>query len=270
MVKIITSQPTTLEKIESPTYQQEKRSYLGMSQIGHECSRYLWYHFRWAYQAEFPARMIRLFNRGHREEPEVIKELEKIGITCHSMQAEFVAGWGHIKGHCDGMCDGVIEAPKTTHLLEIKTMSDKYFKEMVKKGCKAAKPIYYGQCQVGMHGYSLKRALFIAVNKNDDSWYIERIRYNKDEAKELIAKGEGIILSDVPPIKVYKPTWYLCKFCDARFVCHYNSAFDVTCRTCKHVSIEKFGKWVCGDTGLELDEDAQKAACELYSPVSND
>ena len=92
------------------------RPQLGMSQLGNECSRYLWYQFRWGYIDKTSKRMIRLWDRGHREEPEIIKALNEIGIEVWGDQTEMVAGHGHIKGHCDGICIGVIEAPKTEHL----------------------------------------------------------------------------------------------------------------------------------------------------------
>ena len=269
MVKIINSEPSTLQSIESPETEQEHRTYLGMSMIGHHCSRYIWYSFRWAYQEKFSARMIRLFNRGHREEPEIIKALASVGVNTHSEQAEFITGWGHIKGHCDGMCEGVLEAPKTTHLAEFKTMADKYFKKVSQLGVRSANPQYYGQCQIGMLGFELTRALFVAVNKNDDSYYIERIKYQPGFAADLLDGGKGIILSPEPPPRIYKSTWYQCKFCSARFTCHFGEKLRVSCRTCTKLEVAKFGKMVCGKTGEELDRQQQQDACEAYDPINN-
>lgn len=268
MVKIFETEPTTLGALESPEYDQERRDYLGMSLIGHECNRYIWFTFRWAFTEKFSARMIRLFNRGHREEEVMVKELEKIGISCHSFQQEFSTADGHIRGHCDGMADGVIEAPKTRHLLEFKTMSERYFKEVCKVGVKQAKPIYYGQCQIGMLGYKLKRALFMAVNKNDDSYYIERIRFDREYAEGLRLKGLSLINTNEPPIKVYKPTWYLCKFCSARFICHHDVKYEVNCRTCIHSQPVKDAKWVCNYHMTELDRDDQINACKEHTQIT--
>ena len=133
MVKLGVFRKTTLSLLEEAEYQEEHRPYLGMSELGHPCNTYLWLRFRWAFTEKIPARMHRLFNRGHREEIEIIHDLERIGYTIISTQKEFVAGFGHIKGHCDGEVLGVIEAPKTVHILELKTMNDKYFKEILKK-----------------------------------------------------------------------------------------------------------------------------------------
>ena len=267
MVKIISSTKTTLHQLESPVHQQSKRDYLGMSVLGHECTRYLWFHFRWAFTEEFTDRQRRLFNRGHREEPAIIESLERIGIKVHSEQKEFIAGFGHIRGHCDGICENVPEAPKTPHLLEMKTMNDRNFKEMCKKGVKASKPVYFGQCQVGMRGYKLSRTLFVAVNKNDDAYYVERLREDKEIGDMLISRGTGVILSEVPAPKLYKPTWILSKWCGARDICHYDKPMDVNCRTCQYAEPAQEAKWNCTKHGIELGHEDQELGCENHSYV---
>src|SRR5688572_4793950 len=69
------------------TYYEPFRWHLGASIIGHECSRYLWFSFRWCARDEGEAtkrdanshanlgRKLRLFNRGHREEARFIEYL---------------------------------------------------------------------------------------------------------------------------------------------------------------------------------------------------
>lgn len=259
---------STKGMIDNPMHEQEHRPYLGASALGHSCERYLWYSFRWCFKSEHTSRLIRLFNRGHREEPVLIKELEKIGIKCYGDQAEFVAGYGHIRGHCDGMADNVPEAPKTTHLLEFKTMNDKSFKDLKKKGLKESKPVYWAQVQLYMHGLKLTRCLHINVNKNDDELYIERVKYNKDEALELLRKGQDILLSETPPRKKYSPTWYECKWCSAKDICHGTSPVQETCRTCTHANIVQDGKWECAlADNEELTVKRQRVGCTEYSQI---
>ena len=262
---------TTLHLIDSPVIHQEHRPYLGASQLGHTCDRYLWYSFRWCYESEISSRLQRLFNRGHREEPEIIKELEKIGIKCYGDQTEFVAGHGHIRGHCDGMADNVPEAPKTTHLLEFKTMNDKSFKDLKKKGLKMSKPVYWAQVQLYMHGLGLTRCLHINVNKNDDDLYIERIRYDEEDALSLLRKGMDILYSEFPPIKKLSPTWYECKWCNAKGICHGNQHIHETCRTCEHGDLVVDGNWECSYNGPEhattLTVERQRIGCTEYKQI---
>jgi len=64
------------------------RTHLGASLINRECSRYLWYVFRWVYNKEFDGRMQRLFQRGHREEEFMLKMLEGIGCNVSPVDYE--------------------------------------------------------------------------------------------------------------------------------------------------------------------------------------
>jgi len=62
------------------TYDGGHRSHLGASLIGRDCSRYLWYVFRWCHHEKTTGRQQRLFNRGHREEDRFVEWLEGIGF----------------------------------------------------------------------------------------------------------------------------------------------------------------------------------------------
>lgn len=61
-------------------YDGGHRWHLGGSLIGDECSRKLWYVFRWVKHEKTDGRKQRLFNRGHREEDRFIEWLEGIGF----------------------------------------------------------------------------------------------------------------------------------------------------------------------------------------------
>lgn len=266
MVQLQTSANSTLGAIESAEVVTEHRPYLSMSEIGHHCERYLWYSFRWCFQREeLTPRKARLFARGHREEPNLVKILESVGIRCYGFQDECVAVFGHSKGHCDGKCIGVIEAPKTEHLLEFKTMNDKSFKETVKDGVKISKPAYFGQSQAYMDKMNLTRTLFVATNKNDDSLYIERLYHDKKIAHALFRRAEEIVLSEIPPQKKYEPTWYECRWCDARYICHGNEKIMETCRSCISCDILPDGKWECSSHEIPLATGQQRIGCKIYT-----
>lgn len=65
-------------------YDDGHRKHLGASVIGDDCSRKLWYIFRWCYHKKFDGRMQRLFNRGHREEDRFVEWLEGIGCKVYT------------------------------------------------------------------------------------------------------------------------------------------------------------------------------------------
>lgn len=67
-------------------YNDGPRSHLGASQIGHACSRHLWYQFRWITHKIHDGRQYRLFQRGHFEEPRFTGYLEGIGCKVHTLE----------------------------------------------------------------------------------------------------------------------------------------------------------------------------------------
>ena len=229
------------------------RPHLGGSQIGNECARALWFQFRHADAPAFEGRTLRLFETGDREEGRLVANLRAVGVTVWDRdpdtgkQIRFTACDGHFALSLDGIGEGFKES-KQLHTLEFKTMNDKNFKALQKDGLEKSKPVYYAQCQIGMHLSDIDRCAFIAVNKNDDSIYMERVKRDHAIGMQLVAKAESIIFSDKPPAKLNSdPSFYLCRFCDYRHVCHEGKPPLVNCRTCAQSTVERGGdgKWSC-------------------------
>jgi len=191
--------------------------------------------------------------------------LKSAGVDCWGDQESITGVHGHFLGHIDGKCRGVQEDVYETHLLEIKTMSDKNFKDINKKKLKQSKPVYFAQTQIYMKKLKLNKCLFIAVNKNDDSLYIEIINFDEGFADDLERKAEIIILSDAPPKKEYKPTWYECKWCSAKEICHKDMRVEVNCRTCTSCDILPEGKWECSKHGIPLTTEQQRVGCSHHA-----
>lgn len=252
----------TEQMIEDKMVVQDLRPYLGMSSIADPCPRKLWYGFRLCKTDKtISARVNRLFQRGHNEEPIIQIDLRSIGIKHHSDQLEVVDGNGHIGGHIDDILEGVPDATKTPHLGEYKTHNDKSFKDLLKKGMRKSKPVHAGQMDCYMYKLKLKRGLYIAVNKNDDTRYYERIAVDKENAKALISRGIDIISSEIPPQKPFASTWYACKWCDYYQVCHFGEPVSINCRTCDFCDILDEGKWSCSVYDVEINFERQKLGC---------
>ena len=249
---------------------QGHRAHLGGSQIGEECSRALWYSFRWAGGETFDGRMLRLFETGDREEQRLIANLRAIGITVWDRnpddgeQWRFEACGGHFGIGLDGVGEGFVES-KVPHVLEFKTMNDRNFVLMQSKGLQNAKPTYWAQVQVGMHMAELDRAYFFATNKNDDQIYAERVHLDRSLALKLLAKANSIIFSAIPPIRISDdPSFWKCKFCAFHSTCHVEQLPDVSCRTCAHVTPEPDGTWSCAKHKKTLIEAEQRAGCPQH------
>ena len=251
------------------------RPYLGMSQLGGECWRQLWYYFRWCEYNGYDGRTGRIFQTGHNAEVKMIKDLESIGIECWDTldaQAGFVAVHGHCQGHGDGMAKNVPGAIKSDHLLEFKTSNDKSFKELVRKGMIEAKPTHHAQMVLYMKFKKVDRGLYMVENKNDSSYYIERIKGDVSYANDLLRKAEDIITSedvdDFQKIGSGLPSFFKCKWCAFTDQCHADADPVITCRTCTSVSLLDDGKWGCGiRKDKELSIQDQKDACPNYNKL---
>lgn len=248
------------------------RPHLGGSQIGHACKRALWYQFRHMDRPDFDGRVLRLFETGDREEERLVANLRAIGVKVWDRDPEtgkqirFTAHDGHFALSLDGVGEGFKESSQP-HTLEFKTMNDKNFRVMSAKGCKETKPVYWAQCQIGMHLAGLDRCAFIAVNKNTDDIYMERIKLDPAEALALIAKAGEVIWAEKPPEKLSNdPAWWECKFCDYHAICHRGKPPEVNCRTCAHATPEKGGDglWSCAK-GREI---GTPCGLHLFNPYA--
>jgi CRISPR/Cas system-associated exonuclease Cas4 (RecB family) len=253
------------------------RAHLGASLIGHPCERYVWQSFRWIESQRFDGRMLRLFNRGKREEAPVVEELRGIGCEVHADdgtgQYRVSAHGGHFGGSLDGVLRGLPEAPRTWHLLEIKTHSAKSFADLRKQGVRASKPQHFDQMQAYMHLAELPRALYFAVNKDTDELHVERIEHDKAHGEALLTKARRLIEADAPPPRINgDPAWWICKGCQFREQCHGTAAPLVNCRTCLHatpVLDGEAGEWTCAHYGEPCSEGLQREGCSQhrYIPV---
>jgi hypothetical protein len=254
------------------------RPHLGASLIGHACERFLWLTFRWAGAKKFPGRMLRLFETGQLEEARLTANLRRIGVQVHDVTPDGKQ-WrvsdlgGHFAGSMDGACVGLPEAPKTWHVLEYKTHSDKSFNDLAKNGVRKAKPMHFAQMQTYMGYTGMERAMYLAVNKNTDDIYSERIEFDPVEFGKLKARAERVINANEPPLRCSNdPSWFVCKMCDFHSLCHGEEAPAVNCRTCAHSTPELDGdsRWTCQNfNGNDIGLDAQREGCpsHRYIPI---
>ena len=246
------------------------RSHLGASLIGKACERALWYDFRWTTMATFPGRVLRLFETGHLAEARLVQNLRRTGATVLEVDPEtgrqfrVQAHGGHFGGSLDGVALNLLEAPKTWHVLEFKTHSAKSFADLAAKHVRQSKPQHFAQMQIYMSLTGLTRALYVAVNKDNDDLYIERVELDTVVSARLLEKAQRVIFAATPLPRISEdPSWYQCRFCDHADVCHGKQAAEINCRTCLHgTPID--GGWHCARHNKSLTEVDQRTACELH------
>jgi hypothetical protein len=249
--------------------QSAPRPHMGASMLGHPCNRWLWLSFRWAVQPKFPGRVLRLFRRGQNEEATIIADLRRIGVNVRDLSNQERVEFGsHVGGSIDAILDaGVPGAPGKKHIAEFKTHSKKSFDDLEKHGVEKSKWEHFVQMQIYMHGTKINRALYLAVCKDDDRIYTERLDYDEGVAENAIKRGQVVALSDrMPEPLSTDPSWYQCKFCPAHTFCHAEQTTQhVNCRTCAHSTATEASTWVCErHNGNEIPVQWQREGCESH------
>lgn len=268
------------------------RSHLGASILGGECGRAIWYSWRWVTKAKFPARILRLFNRGHLEEARFIALLLLVGAEVYQQDAngkQFRISFAD--GHGGGSGDGVAInlpgfQPGNPTLLEFKTHGEKSFIELAGKlddwrkhvenpqkypftgkGVRDAKFEHYVQMNVYMRKMGIPVALYGAVNKNTDDLYLEIVVLDFAIADQFIARGENLIATQEPPDRLSEsPGFWKCRFCDHRQVCFRlpGATVERNCRTCIYSQPASDGTWLCGKYDSVIPMETQVTGCQSY------
>ena len=278
MTALPVTQPRTVGNIYAAleaTNRTELHPRLSASQLGGECERQIWDAFRWLFPPErHDGRKLSIFRTGEVWEQRIVEMLRGAGMEVDDVdpatgeQFRIVFAGGHASGRTDGKARGVPEAPKTEHVLEVKTHNDRSFKDLIKKGSvQEAKPAHYAQVQLYLHHQHLTRALYVCVNKNDDTLYSERIDYDPTAAIKLVAKAERLATQDRRP-ECTCPSYFL----KAGYGCAPNEGLmpNRNCRTCLHVTAHLDGdaRWSCARHHRDLTIDEQRAGCahHLFNP----
>lgn len=245
-----------LQRIETPGPPEEPRKYLGASQIGHPCARALWYEFRHCGREVFSARMLRLFDRGHREEEVFYRLLRKAGMEVWEIDPDTGEQFaisdfnGHFRGHTDGI--GKFPGDDAVGL-ELKSYNLKRFTVLTKMGVKLESPKYYSQMQVYMEGMKLKTTLFCAVCKDNDELHMEYVEFDPLAFQSLNNKAHSILNADSPPMRIGTPETYECRHCPHLGICHHSQKPLKNCRSCKFGEPAENSTWICSK-GHEFGE----------------
>lgn len=270
--------------IQAANVAEKPRPYLGMSSIGEDCERRLWYGFRWCLPAGggFDAKALRNFADGHRVEDAYAAWLRQVpGVELYTVdpvtgqQFGFSDHGGHFRGHIDGAIRGLLQAPKTWHVWEHKA-SEKGTAELQKakaehgeKSALAAwHPTYYAQAQVYMHYAGMTRH-YITVTSPGGRLPESSARTDADPATaaRLIDKAKRVITAQNPPQRLSEDsTFYKCKWCPAAAMCHASALPDPNCRNCVHATpeLDGDGRWSCARWKQDIPQHAQHEGCPQH------
>lgn len=205
-----------IDKIESKfAGDNVPRQYLGLSEIGHHCPRYLWYAYHNQPAAPTEGRILRLFRLGNTVEENIVADLTSIGfdVTRRQEEVEITSDNITLRGHIDGIVDG--------KLLEIKSTNEKSFNALIKVASyEKWKPKYKAQVHSYMVLLGLSQCLAIVENKNDSRLYTEIINLDMDYVTKLFVDVFAAIQSrEIPCRTCPDVSWYLAKWCDRSKIC---------------------------------------------------
>lgn len=281
------------------TLEEGHRNHLGASEIGHACTAKAWGAFRWLKKEKHSGRMLRLFKRGHFEEPKFIAILRGVGFEFH----EFAADGKQFKisgcnGHFGGSLDGMAMAPVRYEigkpmLVEFKTHNEKSFTKLAgskdkitgarkfvtgTNGVRIAKPVHYSQMCAYGRSYSFEYALYLAINKDTDELFFEIAPLNWAHADDLYRKADFVIASQTQPPKIAQvETYFECKYCHLSAICFRGEVPEKNCRSCTFALPVAGGEWLCSFNesahhGVEarlLSPERIKTGCEVWRTIIN-
>lgn len=254
-------------ELDHPQIEEMPRSYLGMSQIGHECDRYLQFYFRWAGTIKIPRQIRRLFDFGHIAEKQITAELERVKCEIYDQQKEFIGFAGHWKGHIDGKIRYVPGREDFQYLLEFKTHNQKFFTKLKKEGVQKGFPKHYDQAQRYLaEEPDLDGIMYVGYNKNDSDYHIEFLERDESRIKELKLRESHVMFAEtlLPRIGTGQISWHECRFCDFKQQCFDRKPIMETCRSCKNVEVREGGVFYCNWWDRPLELDWQKDGCDDY------
>jgi hypothetical protein len=184
-----------------------RRDYLGGSRLGDPCARRLQYEFLDIPRdpdTGFSGQTLRIFAVGHVFEDLAIGWLRRAGFDVRTRnrageQFGFSVAGGRVQGHIDGV---VVTAPSTAQafvavpaLWECKSANARNWKEIVRRGVVAAKPIYAAQIALyqAYMGLSEAPALFTAVNKDTAELHHELVPFDGALAQATSDKAVRVL-----------------------------------------------------------------------------
>lgn len=258
-----------LDKASVKLLDEDFRNHLGASVIGKPCRRKAWLAFRWAYKEKFEGRMLRLFNRGHLEEPRNIGWLRAMGFEVREVnpdtgkQYRVAAHHGHFGGSADAMMLAPAHYGLTAPILgEFKTHNDNQFKKLVSKGVHVSHPEHVAQTSCYGDGLGVEWTLYMGVNKNTDAVHFDWIKTDRHLSTMMLSKAGEVIFSQEPlPMISTHPSFDECKKCAAAGICHYRKPPLKNCRTCRHAFPAENGQWYCDTHNAIIPEDVIPQTC---------
>jgi hypothetical protein len=214
---------------------EPSREYLGGSRLGVACERALQFEYAQAPKddgRDFNGQTLRIFAAGHLFEDMAIRWLRMAGFDLYTTKGNrpggeqfgFSVADGRIRGHVDGVINDGPTLPGFPALWECKSMNARSWRDTVKHGLAASKPVYAAQIAVyqaymepSVPGISSNPALFTAINKDTAELHHELVTFDGGLAQRMSDKAVRIIQAteagELLPRIAQSADFFECKFC---------------------------------------------------------
>lgn len=207
--------PALLDKQLIDHHVQEKRNYIGASQIGNPCQRAIWYDYKHYPKKPYSAKQLRTFEIGKRLESMILSELTVSNIKWSNYDIVDTIPFFR------GTCDAILSINDQKYILEIKTAKDVSFKKFIKLGLKDWNKQYYAQIQTYMGLYNIEKGILLAINKDTSELHQEEINFDPIYYMTLKSNASYIAEQKEPPERINKsPLFYICSMCQYKELCH--------------------------------------------------
>jgi hypothetical protein len=241
------------------------RGYMGLSNIGEKCYRKLQFDHYWAYKIRRNKRIDRLLKTGHLLEPMVIAEILDLGFTVVECGIKIVGAAGHWQGHEDV----ILNDGERNILAEVKTHKNSEFQKVIKKGFKESHPKHWLQMNAYMGYKKLSVGLYIAINKDTSTMYVEYVEFDQGLFEEMKVKQYDIIAVDYLHKRIgnNSPAWFECKLCDACDVCFGKVPVEKNYRTDARTDVNEDGIWSMDGVTIPLIVQNEIPNDFTYNPI---
>lgn len=221
---------------------ESRAPYIGLSALGDECERRTYYRAHGPAVAErMDATSIKRIQDGYASEDVMAKRLRMVpGVTLVTVNPDdgrqiTVEGLGgRLRGALDGVAMGLLHLPATTWAVwEAKAVGQKSFDKLAKlkaeRGDDAALSEWNANYRVQAQGYmgytGLQHHFMTVSTPGVRDWIALKTTFQPVEFEALEAKAERILSARVPLARVSNnPTFYLCKMCQFKEICHGSGA----------------------------------------------
>ena len=114
----------------------------------------------------------------------------------------------------------------------------------------------------------MEYGIYFPENKNDDDIKVTVVKLDWQRGAQLERKAEEIITAKEPPARISdNPSYFECKYCNFKDICHHGEVPIKNCRSCRLSIPVEGAKWYCSRYNQVIPDEFIKTGCNLWTPI---